>query len=491
MASAGAPIAGIDSILLQKQLFGQVQFGAFDNGVTRISGGGPSDALSFNGFDSFILDADVIDQPGHPEDGTAFGGIGGHYLGEFGATFDITNYQLELTYKLGPNNVADKLDVVMTQHDGGTDGEEYTFRFTDIDTLGNTSTFTTLTRELDGLTSDGYDSPAGPPQFTTFGNALQDYDATKGGTPNGLYEIEIQSIFGTTLRTNVEIQSLKLVPKAVVAEPEVARLDGNSGTTFGYGPLNNAVSRTGNILHIDATDPFGGQVGGTAIETVRTPFDGTAKAVEVTAKLGPNNTSNNIAVILKETDGNDDAAGQGAEEWGYFYNTNNSNFFNANEFTTISIPVSDGTFIQTPSNFTNSGDGSTDDFDLYQMQVFSFFANAGTVLDIDIQSVKIVDFVDSADFDFDGDRDGADFLEWQRNAVNSSGSAFLTNGDANNDGNIDSLDFAVWESQFGVAPPLSAVSTLSAAVPEPNSLLLLALGLSCLAGGRSSRKNFG
>jgi len=60
----------------------------------------------------------------------------------------------------------------------------------------------------------------------------------------------------------------------------------------------------------------------------------------------------------------------------------------------------------------------------------------------------------AGDFDGDGDRDGADFLVWQRDL-----------GDA--------ASLAIWEANFGV-PPLSAIAT---AVPEPASLLLALLGL--------------
>jgi len=54
----------------------------------------------------------------------------------------------------------------------------------------------------------------------------------------------------------------------------------------------------------------------------------------------------------------------------------------------------------------------------------------------------------AGDFDGDGDRDGADFLFWQRNPGVG--------------------DLADWEANFGV-PPLSAITT---SVPEPTSLLL-------------------
>lgn len=77
--------------------------------------------------------------------------------------------------------------------------------------------------------------------------------------------------------------------------------------------------------------------------------------------------------------------------------------------------------------------------------------------------------VENADFDSDGDRDGADFLIWQRGFGGPGG---LANGDANDSGTVDGADLAIWESQYGV-PPLSAVS----AVPEPTTTMLLTIAL--------------
>jgi len=57
------------------------------------------------------------------------------------------------------------------------------------------------------------------------------------------------------------------------------------------------------------------------------------------------------------------------------------------------------------------------------------------------------------DFDGDGNVDGADFLDWQRNL-----------GDAANLG--------LWEDNYGTAAAVSAVSS----IPEPTSLLLMGLG---------------
>lgn len=70
----------------------------------------------------------------------------------------------------------------------------------------------------------------------------------------------------------------------------------------------------------------------------------------------------------------------------------------------------------------------------------------------------IVGMVESADFDGDGDVDGRDFLVWQRGGSPNSGSA---------------ADLALWQAQYGQANELSA----SVAVPEPGTLLILAMSL--------------
>jgi len=73
--------------------------------------------------------------------------------------------------------------------------------------------------------------------------------------------------------------------------------------------------------------------------------------------------------------------------------------------------------------------------------------------------------VEDADFDQDGDVDGADFLTWQRGFGADSGGTLAT-GDANGDGVINNGDFDIWKGQFGE-------STVAAAIPEPSSVLLL------------------
>jgi hypothetical protein len=74
--------------------------------------------------------------------------------------------------------------------------------------------------------------------------------------------------------------------------------------------------------------------------------------------------------------------------------------------------------------------------------------------------------VADADFDSDGDVDGADFLTWQRGVGTAGGP---TTGDADGDSFVDGDDLAVWKTEFGT-PQASAV-------PEPTGLALVLLTL--------------
>jgi len=217
-------------------LGGGFTFGAFADGVTRVAG--PVNGISYNGFESFTIDAGVINDTSNQFDLTVFGGTGGNFWGEFGQNFAAGDYQLELTYRLGPNNTATKVNVEMTQLDGFNGatprGESFRFDFLGIDG-GSTTDFVTLTRDITllpnpvtesttepwGLRQEQFSSP---PTAIEDGDMLQDYDVTQGGAPNGLIQMQIQSEFGSIERLNIEVKSIRLVPKT--AEPEVARLDG-------------------------------------------------------------------------------------------------------------------------------------------------------------------------------------------------------------------------------------------------------------------------
>ena len=91
--------------------------------------------------------------------------------------------------------------------------------------------------------------------------------------------------------------------------------------------------------------------------------------------------------------------------------------------------------------------------------------------------------VESADFDDDGDVDGADFLKWQRGF--GVPSATLVDGDANGNGVVDDSDLAIWTSQFGQPSPAMAVA---AAVPEPGVVALTLIGAPLFASRLASRR---
>ena len=73
----------------------------------------------------------------------------------------------------------------------------------------------------------------------------------------------------------------------------------------------------------------------------------------------------------------------------------------------------------------------------------------------------------SADFDQDGDVDGADDLTWKRGF--GQGTTFAE-GDATGDGLIAAPDLAIWQTQFGTGG--AGLQQEVAAIPEPSSLLL-------------------
>jgi hypothetical protein len=71
------------------------------------------------------------------------------------------------------------------------------------------------------------------------------------------------------------------------------------------------------------------------------------------------------------------------------------------------------------------------------------------------------------DFDGDEDVDGADFLEWQQGLG----------------GEFDAQDLADWKANFGTGGGVPAV----ASIPEPASLVLVALSVLGLASRRTRR----
>jgi hypothetical protein len=92
--------------------------------------------------------------------------------------------------------------------------------------------------------------------------------------------------------------------------------------------------------------------------------------------------------------------------------------------------------------------------------------------------------VATADFDQDGDVDGADFLSWQEGL---GVGATLAEGDADGNGLVDGDDEAAWKFQYGTQDsPVAA----DVAVPEPNLPTVLAAPLFFRRTQRLQRKKY-
>ncbi len=97
-------------------------------------------------------------------------------------------------------------------------------------------------------------------------------------------------------------------------------------------------------------------------------------------------------------------------------------------------------------------------------------------LDVVFENFDIA--IGSADFDYDGDVDGADFLIFQQGLGTTT--ATVAQGDANGDDVVNSLDLDIFKAQFGNIRP-TATEFPVATVPEPASLWLIAGGGAALA----------
>ncbi len=118
-------------------------------------------------------------------------------------------------------------------------------------------------------------------------------------------------------------------------------------------------------------------------------------------------------------------------------------------------------------------------FELRALQAASGTSSVNAIVDVKIDNLSIslggaIDL--SADFDDDGDVDGADLAQWQLDFNDANDFS-----DADADGDSDGTDFLIWQQTF-----TGSLGTITA-VPEPTSMLLLALaGLGCFASRKRS-----
>lgn len=89
-----------------------------------------------------------------------------------------------------------------------------------------------------------------------------------------------------------------------------------------------------------------------------------------------------------------------------------------------------------------------------------------------------------ADFNLDGNVDGADLSIWKGH-FGTATTGGVANGDADGDGKVDGADFLAW--QRGFAPP-AAVPSAVQAIPEPSSIAIALFMFACCS--RSFRNSY-
>lgn len=119
----------------------------------------------------------------------------------------------------------------------------------------------------------------------------------------------------------------------------------------------------------------------------------------------------------------------------------------------------------TPATTLTTANFTSGEFGLYDFSSQTF------------DNVRLItaESMEDADFDADGDVDGADFLTWQR-GVGTTAGGLRADGNANPsiDGDVDDDDLAVWINQFG------DVTAMVSVVPESRGIalwLLAGMGL--------------
>jgi hypothetical protein len=80
--------------------------------------------------------------------------------------------------------------------------------------------------------------------------------------------------------------------------------------------------------------------------------------------------------------------------------------------------------------------------------------------------VNVPELLAAGDFDLDGDRDGFDFLKWQRGESPTS---------------LSQLNLADWQTNYGTV--VSAITAASTTVPEPGTGVMLMLGMTVVLTG--------
>jgi hypothetical protein len=445
--------------------------------------------------------------------------------GAFGASFDGSQYVVELSYKPiltgAAPDTASQLNLTLETGDGyiagARAGEQWQWGFTDLlnkyaNGTKDANGFVTVQNNGGSMSQanaffhgQSYMYSSGNPT----GDNVADFNTFEGDpikVPNGAPQVTLQTVFGNntavdpsvraTAVDNWEVKAI-VVRKVNPSPTEMARLDSRSGLSVRFGaPFNT----DGSAVTVDGTQYFPSntdqvsrfdQNGFTPL-TIKTStdsatggialwqpasyvvFDGTNATVDIQAKLTVAQgagQADHIVLVLKDNDGNDDTATTGGDE--YHFNLPLSSF-NTTTMTTVSVPLSSFTKLTKANEFTNPGDGLLTNFNLYYLGL-NTDQGAGLVnVAIDHISVDLPAPAGVAgDYNGNGIVDAADYTVWRDHL----GQTFaLPNRSVLQSGAIGQGDYDFWKSRFGAI----SGSGSSAAVPEPATWVLGLIGIMAL-----------
>jgi PEP-CTERM motif-containing protein len=264
------------------------------------------------------------------------------------------------------------------------------------------------------------------PNYQQFGGGPADpsHPNSKLNTPNGIAQLSFGTL-GDVAGLSLEIKSIAVT--RINANPIIARIDANSsvtfrpGTGFTYGTTQPPINVNGKVYSPPATNQISrfDQNGMTnLIFNERTPddpsevdrflvrgapeplaaggttfVDATNAVVNIRARLTQALTNAGVAqsltIYARDRQGNDNAAGKGADEWDYHLDLHQ---FNTSTMTTVSIPLSAFTrnmaasALGPPLGFGNFGSGTLTNFGLYE---FGGAVPAGGLLKLEMEYMEI------------------------------------------------------------------------------------------------------
>jgi hypothetical protein len=346
--------------------------------------------------------------------------------------------------------------------------------------------------------------------YQHFGGGPEDPSrpGSKLNTPNGVPLISFGAPAADT-GVSIEIKSIALT--RINPGPIVARLDANSGITFRFGsalsrapdlaPVDPPVSVDGFMLNpvasdqisrfdrngmtnlfINARTPDAGDAGFMGYQyrlllrgaADPNTFDGSDAMVNIRARLTEPLTNPNIAqnvtIIAKDLDGSDLAPEEGADEYTASVALNQ---FNTTTMTTVSIPLSQ--FVRNtamPFGFTNLGDDSLDNFNLYEFGLGVLPGGGLLKMELEYLEIRTPSAQLAGDYNTDGKVDAADYVMWRNNPAAFGG---------------DPDGYTTWRANFGRSAG-SGAAVLGGAVPEPAAWLLAIAAAACVGLSRRRSK---